>query len=100
MKNMHIMNPYCLGQDAETIFAKLAFCKGGGGSSNAEYERQLEEQRKATEKAEREAAKLKKEANKHSQLRKDRQAAALLTSGGGEGDETVNVRKTLLGSGS
>ena len=101
MKNIHVMNPYLLGEDTPAAPKNLqrVHCKGGGGGgSSAEYERQLREQREATERAEAEAARLKQEGDAAAKRRKDRQGASLLTPGEGEGDSSVNVRKSVLGS--
>ena len=96
------MNPYLLGEGTPAAPKNLqrVHCKGGGGGSSEEYDRQLREQRKATERAEAEAARLKSEGDATAKRRKDRQGASLLTPGEGEGDSSLNVRKSVLGSGS
>ena len=97
------MNPYLFKDETCEAPKSLrhVHCKGGGGGgSSAEYERQLAEQRAATEKAEAEAARLKQEGDATAKRRKDRQGASLLTPDEGEGDSSVNVRKSVLGGGS
>ena len=103
MKNIQILNPFLLGHETceLVIYGRIAHYKGGGGGgSSEEYERQLREQRQATEKAEAEAARLKGESEAAAKRRKERQNASLLTPGEGSGDDTVNTRRSLLGSGS
>lgn len=102
MNKTHIYNPFLLGHEVDEFcsYAGRVHCKGGGGGSSEEYEKQLRDQRVATEKAEAETARLKGESEAAAKRRKERQNASLLTPGEGSGDETVNTRKSLLGSGS
>lgn len=72
----------------------------GGGSSkpdNSAYERQLEEQRKATEAAERKAEAADRRAREQREKLAAGRAATILT--GGEGDTQITTRKPTLGSG-
>ena len=76
-----------------------AHCKGGGGGSNKEYERQLAEQRRAREADEAESSRLKDNQDRTAEERKKRSQASYLTRGGGEGDAADPTKKSYLGSG-
>lgn len=73
---------------------------GGGGSkpNTSAYDRQMAEQRAATEKAEREAAELKASQDAAEERRRAGRGSLLAT--GATGDETTTQvkRKTLLGA--
>lgn len=100
-QSIAIFDPFMLtGRDGTTPKnLRHVHCKGGGGGSSAEYERQLKEQRLAREKAEREAAELKQKQEATAAERKKRGQASYLTSGGGTGDDEMTTKKSYLGSG-
>ena len=103
--NIAVLDPFLL-SDREGEAPKClrhAHCKGGGGGSSKEYERQLREQREAREKAEAETAELKNRQNATESEREKRAKASYLTGGGGAGinDESeYKTKKSYLGSGS
>lgn len=101
-KSIAVFDPYLLsGRDGEMPKClRNVFCKGGGGGSSKEYERQLREQREAREKAEAEAAELKRNQDATTAERNKRAKASYLTGGDGTGDEDMNTKKSYLGSGS
>lgn len=73
---------------------------GSGGRSSGsskEYDRQLKEQRLATEKAEMEAENLRRDSMATQQRRKKRQQGSLLTPEEGRGDSSYRKFKSLLG---
>ena len=100
-QSIAIFDPFMLtGRDGITPKnLRRVHCKGGGGGSSAEYERQLAEQRQAREKAEREAAELKQNQEATAAERKKRGRASYLTDGGGTGDDEMTTKKSYLGSG-
>ena len=71
---------------------------GGAKSPDTSgYDRQLEEQRKATEKAEAEAARLKADQDAAEERRKQGRGSLIKTSAGGDMDTSSVKRKSLLG---
>ena len=101
-RNIAVLDPFLL-TGREGVAPKClrrAFCKGGGGGSSDEYERRLREQREAREKAEAEAAELKRNQDATTAERNKRAKASYLTGGDGTGDEDMNTKKSYLGSGS
>lgn len=72
----------------------------GGGAKKPDtsaYDKQLEEQRKATEKAEAEAARLKADQDAAEERRKQGRSSLIKTSATGDMDTTSVKRKSLLG---
>ena len=100
-QSIAIFDPFMLtGREGKTPRGlRHVHCKGGGGGSSAEYERQLAEQRQAREKAEREAAELKQNQEATAAERKKRGQASFLTGGDGAGDDEMTTKKSYLGSG-
>lgn len=101
-KSIAIMDPFLLCDRECPAPGNLhkVRCKGGGGDgSSAEYENQLRQQREAREKAEAEAAELKRNQDATTAERKKRGAASFLTGGAGVGDENVITKKSYLGAG-
>ena len=100
MRSIEILDPYLLCDRDCSKGPKLSFvkCKGGGGGSNEEYEKQLEEQRKAREKAEAQAEHLRGNQAATATKRQARSKASMLS--GETGDSNAPTRKSVLGSGS
>ncbi len=71
---------------------------GGGSPDNSAYERQLEEQRQATAKAEAEAARKKTESDAAYERQKQGRASTILTGNGGDTSTSAVKRKGLLGA--
>jgi len=76
----------------------MGFSGGGGSPDNSAYERQLEEQRQATAKAEAEAARKKAESDAAYERQKQGRASTILTGDGGDTSTAAVKRKGLLGA--
>lgn len=100
-QSINVFDPFLLTGRTGKLPKSLqrVYCKGGGGGSSQEYERQLAEQRQAREKAEAESAQLKQNQEATAAGRKKRNQASFLTGGDGEGDTNDPTKKSYLGAG-